>query len=210
MDNTDIASLYNQTFTDLGLFYRDTTLAEELIAKYKVGQILMERGFTDMSYKGGGLATNLRYLIASAHAKDLSMFNPDGAEAGHVLLSSNAFFKVLDVYRIGNKTQIFLLNFPPVGVELFSSNTSNVEDDVVKVAREKFDTLINKPLISELQTHDWKDRTKAPVGMSDEGEFFHQSKSAPPTAKPFSGSRETNIDSLINEPDPQKPWWKFW
>jgi hypothetical protein len=71
MDNKKVEEIYNQTFAGLTLFYRDTTLSETLISKYHVGQILTERGFTDMSYKGGGLATNFRYLIASAHAKDL-------------------------------------------------------------------------------------------------------------------------------------------
>ena len=92
MDNKQIEEIYSKTFSGLTFFYRDTTLTENLISKYQVGQILTERGFTDMSYKGGGLATNLRYLIASPNAKDLSAFNPEGKQLGHVLLSSNAFF----------------------------------------------------------------------------------------------------------------------
>ena len=108
MNNTEIEEIYKQTFSGLTLFYRDTTLSEGLISKYQIGQILTERGFTDMTYKDGGLVTNCRYLIASANAKDLSAFNPDSKQFGHVLLTSNAFFKVLDIYKIGNKTQIFL------------------------------------------------------------------------------------------------------
>src|SRR5689334_25221514 len=104
MDNKQIEEIYNQTFGGLTLFYRDTTLSEDLISKYRVGQILNERGFTDMSYKGGGLASNLRYLIASAHAKDISAISPDSAIFGHVVLRSNAWFKLLDIYKIGDKT----------------------------------------------------------------------------------------------------------
>jgi len=117
MDNEQIEEIYNQTFGGLTLFYRDTTLSENLISKYKVGQILTERGFTDMSFKGGGLATNFRYLIASANGKDLSAFNPNSEQFGHILLSSNAFFKVLDIYKIEDKTQVFLLEIPETAID---------------------------------------------------------------------------------------------
>ena len=72
--------MYHETSSGLKLFYRDTNLPENLILNYKVGQIIQEKGFTDMSSIGGGISGNLRYLIASAHAKDLSKFNPDSAK----------------------------------------------------------------------------------------------------------------------------------
>lgn len=177
MDNKQIEEIYNQTFSGLTLFYRDTTLNENLISKYQVGQILTERGFTDMSYKGGGLATNFRYLIASANAKDLSAFNPDSKRFGHVLLSSNAFFKVLDIYKIGDKTQVFLLEIPATAADFFASTTSNIEEDITKKARERFDTKINSEPIAELQTNEWRKRTEFPIGMNDKGEFFYQATS---------------------------------
>ena len=120
MENKQIEEIYNSTFSRLTLYYRDTTLDTNLILKYQVGQILTERGFTDMSYKGGGLATNLRYLIASANARDLSALNADSKQYGHVLLSANVFFKVLDIYKIGYKTQIFLLEIPVSAVDFFA------------------------------------------------------------------------------------------
>ena len=120
MENKQIEEIYNSTFSRLTLYYRDTTLDTNLIIKYQVGQILTERGFTDMSYKGVGLATNLRYLIASANARDLSALNADSKQYGHVLLSANVFFKVLDIYKIGEKTQIFLLEIPVSAVDFFA------------------------------------------------------------------------------------------
>jgi len=173
MNNTEIEEIYNQTFSGLALFYRDTTLSEDLISKYQIGQILTERGFTDMTYKDGGLATNCRYLIASSNARDLSAFNPDSKQFGHVLLTSNAFFKVLDIYKIGNKTQIFLLEIPAKAVDFFANVTSNMENDITKKAREGFNTKINSEPIPELQTQDWKDRTEFPIGMNEKGEFFY-------------------------------------
>lgn len=207
MDNKQIEEIYNQTFGGLTLFYRDTTLSENLISKYSVGQILTERGFTDMSYKGGGLTTNFRYLIASANAKDLSAFNPDSAKFGHVLLSSNAFFKVLDIYKIGDKTQVFLLEIPETAVAFFASATSNIEEDITKKARESFDTKINAEPIIELQTKEWKDRTEFPIGMNDKGEFFYNPTNNRQKTETKVLFKPTNENEINNE---QKPWWKFW
>jgi hypothetical protein len=208
MDNKQIEEIYNQTFGGLTLFYRDTTLSDNLISKYTIGQILTERGFTDMSYKGGGLATNFRYLIASANAKDLSAFNPDSAQLGHVLLSSNAFFKVLDIYKIGDKTQVFLLEIPSTAVDFFASVTSSVEEDITQKARESFDTKINSEPIAELQTNEWKERTEFPIGMNDKGDFFYQAGSETSTQKDT--SQQKNITKVDKQIQQEKPWWKFW
>jgi hypothetical protein len=198
MDDKKVEEIYNQTFAGLTLFYRDTTLSETLISKYHVGQILAERGFTDMSYKGGGLATNFRYLIASAHAKDISAISAL-SNVGHVLLTSNSFFKVLDIYRIGNKTQVFLLEIPATAADFFASSTSNIEDDITKKARKSFETKLNAEPIPELQTQEWKARTVFPIGMNEKGEFFYQSAIKNPSATTRSGKTPHN-----------KPWWKFW
>ncbi|MEO7906512.1 MAG: hypothetical protein ABIT06_06035 [Saprospiraceae bacterium] len=179
MDNNQLEEIYNQTFTGLGLFYRDTTLSENLISKYSVGQILTERGFTDMSTIGGGLATNLRYLIASVNAKDLSAIDPDAASTGHVLLNSNAFFKVLDIYKIGDKTQVFLLEIPESAINHFAITTSDTESELTKKARQDFEILLTFDPVAELQTLDWNERTEFPLGMSDSGEFFYQDNTQP-------------------------------
>jgi len=190
MDNKETEAIYNQAFNGLSFFYRDTDLSEKLISKYKVGQILKERGFTDMSYKAGGLVSSLRYLIASANARDVSSVNPDGAKFGHVILKSNAFFKVLDIYTIGDRTQIFLLEIPETAVELFSATTSNIENDIIKKARENFETNIRILPVAVLQSEAWKEGTEFPIGMSTKGVFF--------------------LDEDNNTGTATKPWWKFW
>ena len=197
MDNKQIEEIFNQTFGGLTLFYRDTTLSENLISKYHVGQILTERGFTDMTFKGGGLATNFRYLIASANGKDLSAINPNSAQFGHILLSSNAFFKVLDIYKIGKKTQVFLLEIPETTLDFFASATSNIEDDITKKARESFEIKIDAEPIPEIQTQGWRERTEFRMGLNDKGELFYQAENIKPI-------------SVQNQTEKEKPWWKFW
>ena len=87
---------------------------------------------------GGGLSGNFRYLIASAHPKDLSKFNPDSAKNGHFLLDSIAYFKVLDIYKIENKTQVFLLNIPDNSFRFLKIQLQILEEEIIEKARKKF------------------------------------------------------------------------
>lgn len=172
MDQQQIEDIFNRTFAGLSLFYRDCELSQNLIDKYQVGQIIQERGFTDATYKGGGLATNLRYLIASAHAKDVAALVPQMEEYGLVMLSSQSFFKVLDILKVENKTQILLLEIPEDTVEFFENNSSNIEEQIIEKAKENFNAKVNSEPIPCLLNQEWKDRTALPLGMSDSGEFF--------------------------------------
>ena len=79
----------------------------------------------------------------------------------------------MDIYKIGEKTQIFLLEIPENTVDFFASTTSNIEADITKKAKESFELKINSTPITELQTLDWKERTQFPIGMNDKGEFFY-------------------------------------
>lgn len=206
MKNARLKAIYNETFSDLKLFYRDTNLPDNLIANYRVGQIIQEKGFTDMTSMGGGLSGNLRYLIASAHPKDLSKFNPDSAKIGHYLLDSIAYFKVLDIYKIGDKTQVFLLNIPDNSISLFKNSSSNLEEQITEKARKKFSSKNNAELIPELQTENWKERTKSPIGMDDNGIlFFDDSKIKTESLKRI----EIDIEKKIIHIN-KKPWWKIW
>ncbi|MGL4582129.1 MAG: hypothetical protein ACRCVU_04000, partial [Flavobacterium sp.] len=167
-----IEEIFNMTFAGLALFYRDCELSQDLISNYHIGQIIQERGFTDATYKGGGLTTNLRYLIASAHAKDVAALVPQMEEYGLVMIQSAAYFKILDIHTIDNKTQIVLLHIAEETKEFFAANSSNIEDQIVQKAREGFTAKVHTAPIPSLQAQEWIDRTALPIGMSDTGEFF--------------------------------------
>jgi hypothetical protein len=205
----DPGAIFNETFSGLALYYRDTVLTEKLLSRYFVGQILMERGFTDASYKGGGLIGTSRYLIASASATNLSDFNSEAANNGHMLISTGSYFKVLDIFSIGNKTQILLLHIPSHTVDFFQANTSNVESEIVQKARQNFEQKINSAVVGALQLNSWKDRVSSPLGMNSDGELFYKHekqdmKTAGSSAKKNKEKQKDNTGKKT------KPWWKFW
>lgn len=206
MENTRIKDILSETFSELELYYRDTNLSDDLISNYKIGQIIKERGFTDMTYISGGLSGNLRYLIASSDARDLSKFNPDSAKNGHALLDDNSFFKVLDIQRVKNKTQVFLLNIPGNSLPLFKNSTSNLEEEITEKARRKFIDKIDSALIPELQTEDWKERTKLPLGMDERGEMFFDDLTIKVEEPKRIEINKAEKKIEINK----KPWWKIW
>jgi hypothetical protein len=171
MNKEEIEQIINQTFSGLMFFYRDAETDESLISKYETGQIIIERGFVDMASKKCRFSSNLRYLIASAHAKDFSPY----ADLGHAVLPPGACFKVLDIYRNGDKTQILLLEIPEIPaatVKFFSRFKISLEEYIVAKARENFNTPVNADPLPELQMQEWHERTKSPIGMNDEGVFF--------------------------------------
>ena len=151
-------------------YVRDVNLNEELAAKYKHGQILMERGFIDATNKIGGMTTTHRYMILSQYMADLSQFE-HGTNWGLHTANRNSKFKVLDVFTYEGKTQIVLLHLPD-GFEEAFENTTDLEEIMIKKLRKQFMRSFEMEPIPEVNTPEWLERCSFPVGMSDEGEFF--------------------------------------
>ena len=161
----DSDQIHKETFKDLVFFYPDTSLKEELISKYKTGLIINELGFCDMSYKAGGLTGNLRFLIASNNGKDLSQIDPELSKFGFILLQSNSFYKVLDIYKLEDKTQVVLLNISEDFIDYFRNSNSVDEENIISWSRKDFKEKINSPVVEALDSKYWKERTEKPVGM---------------------------------------------
>lgn len=61
--------ILNDTVTDTALVVRDINLSKDLEERYIPGTIILERGFTDASYKVGGMLTSHRYAIITNKIK---------------------------------------------------------------------------------------------------------------------------------------------
>lgn len=158
------------TFDSASRYVRDVNLNPKLAEKYEIGQIILEKGFVDASSRIGGMMTTHRYLILSGYMVDFSAFEQDTNWGLHVAKNGSKF-KVVDIYTVGDKTQILLLQLPE-GFERVFENRTDVEEEFIEMERENFENDLKKEVVEELSTELWLQRCEFPLGMSDEGEFF--------------------------------------
>lgn len=168
-DENFIEEVSNAVFEGATFAYRDTCLSENRITKYSSGMIIMERGFVDSSAKGGGIPSNLRYLIISSQNKNMPSILQD---FGLCTISNSSYFKVIDVFSKNGKTQITLLHIPERAIEFFATCTTNFEESIVEQSRENFLAKIELEPVPELEDKEWVERVKDPLGMDDNGNFF--------------------------------------
>lgn len=207
MNNTRIEEAYNHTFSGLTMYYRDCELSQELISNYKIDQILMERGFTDVSSFAEGMSKKLRYAIASNKAVNMAQVNPDVAKFGFNLISAPSFYKVLDIYKVDDHVQILLLHFDEQFMDVFKATKSNIEEQVIQMGRESLDKKIVMKPNSDLNGKEWTERTQFPIGMSDQGEFF---LSAETTQKENKATQQSKPEKQTEQeaPKEKKSFWK--
>lgn len=206
MENKEIEAAYDETFGGLTMYYRDCKLHPDFISKYKINQIIQERGFTDVSGFAEGLSTNLRYAIASNKAKDLTQINPAVRKYKFHVISAPSNYKVLDIYKIGTQTQILLLHFDEKFTPIFSGINSSIEEKVIGMGRASFDKKIQMNPNAALHENEWRDRTKFPIGMSDDGHFFLAA--AETTKKEEKPKNDVSPQESSNTTKEKKSFWK--
>lgn len=120
-----------------------------------------------------------RFIIASAHSAPLweAMPEDDDLQAWKLhVLHFNSIFKVMDIYKVGDKTQILLLHIPYKAIPLFIPETGIQFDfegalplNIVDIARKSFDTKMQMDSIPDLETEAWNERTFNLPGVSSDG-----------------------------------------
>jgi hypothetical protein len=213
MDHKEIEEAYNETFSGLTMYYRDCNLDTAYISKYQKNQIILERGFTDVSGFAEGLATNLRYAIASNKAVNMAQVNPDVEKYRFHLIAAPSHYKVLDIYKIGEQTQVLLLHFDKKFESIFSSATSNIEEKVIGMGRDSFDKKTQMQPNNIMNESEWRERTQFPIGMSDKGDFFPTSvdetqQETINTASSSTSKTSNNTSKVSNKTDEKKSFWQ--
>ncbi len=158
------------TFVGASRYVRDVNLDEKLAGRYEIGQIIQERGFVDASNRIGGMVTSHRYLILSSYMADFSGFE-EGTNWGLHVANRDSKFKVVDIYTVGDKTQILLLQLPDAFQSVFVNRT-DVEEEFIERERRNFEEDLKRDVIEELSGEMWLERCKFPLGMDEKGEFF--------------------------------------
>lgn len=210
----------NWTYPGATLYYKDCDLTPSVAEKFTKGKLIRNGFFLDVSSRGGGIKFNTRFLIASAKAAKLYEVNPDNERFGHCCLNLDSYFKVLDIYKIEDKTQVFLLHIPAKSLKYFENVTSNWDEDFIKKARQSFDDKIHLEPISDLLESFWLKRTNFPVGMNAYEKFYPLTsistitKNEQPLYTAIKNLTKDNSD--INLPAPffseqnEKPKGSFW
>lgn len=198
--------IVNWTYPGTVLYYKDCDLKPAVQEQFTKDKILRNGYFLDVSWKGAGMKFNTRFLIASNKAAKLYEVNPANERFGHCCINANSYFKVLDIYRIGDKTQIFLLHIPAKGVPYFRQVQSNLDEIIIEKARKSFDEKINMQPLLDLLDKFWVERTNFPVGMDGYNKFYPLDSITPlpPGGEPlFNGIRSLTKDSSeLNVPEP--------
>ena len=159
----------NRIFPGLQMLVRDTFLDEKIEKMYIIGKIIKEPTFCDTSCRVGGIITTHRFSILSNRFVDFSPAE-HGTNWGLYVCKRNSYFKIIDVFKVEDKTQISLLHLDE-NWKLFENNSSNVEEDIIKMSRERFLNKYNKDPIQELATRQWLERLLHPIGINAKGEY---------------------------------------
>ena len=78
--------------------------------------------------------------------------------------SQYAYYKVLDIYQIENKTQILLLHFDEKYLNIFKKSNSNIEEQVIEMGKKSFDHKITLKLSEVLNEEDLLFKVKSQSG----------------------------------------------
>lgn len=172
MDMESLQATINEILPGIAMYVRDVDLNKKCAEAYQPGMILMERGFTDASARVMGMNTTHRFTILSNHMADFGDVEHD-TNWNLFVANHGAHFKVLDVYEYQGRTQILLLHLPDDDRwKLFKTVTLSLEEKLIDDSRKRFENKCVLEVVPELNTPEWKDRCKDPVGMDEDGTLY--------------------------------------
>jgi len=188
---------YNNIFPGLQMFVRDTFLEKATEEKYTIGKIIREPTYCDVSCRVGGMITTHRYAILSNHFVDFKDFE-HGTNWGLFVCKRDSHFKVLDVYKLNDKTQITLLHLDE-NWELFENTKCNIDDDIINMSQERFRNKIDIPPIPELATKRWLERVIYPIGLDYQNNYIPLTGDISNIDNPDTLKAIINMDSAIEK-----------
>lgn len=206
--------IVNWILPGLQLFYRDTDADIDVERMYPVGKVLRTGFYTSVSTKLQRPAQKTRFLIASAHAALLCSdengnvnetglsFCPRAEEWRHAVISKNAWLKVLDVYKVGETTQIFMIQIPETAAMFMGDNETifNFINEaggsgttLVEIARRSLDDKMKQLVHPRSTDTDWVALMSHPIGYTLKGQPYSLAPDYTLDEDPFS-DRQTNFE----------------
>lgn len=172
----------NWILPGLTFYYRDTNFPVNVDAVYKIGGIIRAGDFIDLTHKAQKPVSNIRFIVASAHVaklyeiEDICRQNPDIKKWRLSALHYNSYFKIMDVYKVKEQYQIFLLHIPYKALSFFANDTKfnfnlggTSQKTLVDMARQSFNNKMNLDPLQTLAEDGWVERTYIPIGTDEHG-----------------------------------------
>lgn len=202
----------NWILSGLQLFYRDTDADIDVERMYPVGKVVRTGFYTSVSTKLQKPAQKTRFLIASAHAALLCSdengninetglsFSPRAEEWRHAVISKNAWLKVLDIYKVGNITQIFMIQIPETAAMFWGDNETVFNfinesggggSTLVEIARRGLDKKMKQLVHPRSTDSDWIALMSQPLGYTSEGHSYSITPDYTLDNEPFCCHRNT-------------------
>lgn len=204
--------IVNWILPGLQMFYRDTDADIDAGLMYPVGKVIRTGFYTSVSTKLHRPAQKTRFLIASAHAALLCsdetgnlnktglIFSPRAEEWRHAVISKNAWLKVLDIYKVGDVTQIFMIQIPETAAMLlgdsktvfnFINEAGGSGNTLVETARRCFEEKMREFIHPRSTDTDWIELMAQPVGYTTEGKPYSINPDFTLDEDPFSSRHNT-------------------
>lgn len=166
-----LTKVHQDTYEGLASYYRDATLAGEVVAMYRAGLVLQEAGFMDASTKEGGPRANLRYHIYSNRGAGLAR---SFARYEAVTFPQGCYFKVLGTNEAGGTTLVTLLHLPDYAVPYFALRQDAREAGLLAGSLAQFRQVLGKAADPDLTDPYWMRRTAFPIGIDEQGAYFYR------------------------------------
>ncbi len=209
-EKTYVESVLNWTFPGIRFYYRDTDSDSNVEETYKVGQILRAGFFIDVSAHAKRPCSRIRFIIASSHIAELyktTYCEPAARACELCVLHPHSYFKVMDVFKVGDQYQVFLLHIPFKGVPLFQDESFDYSLGLEKTgmhfvyqARKSFEIKLQTEADENLESARWKERTKFLVGKKTDGSFFSLNYSLIENEQ--CGNVENGLRDIAGDEDP--------
>jgi len=194
--NLFFEKLVNWTLPGLQFFYRDTDAPVDIENTYHVCDVIRAGFFVDATTKLLKPAHKTRFLIASAHAaifcesQEMMATNPNIEKWGLCTFHFNSFLKVMDIYKVGDVTQIFLLHIPQAAARIMGNSDLGMQfingaiggqQTLVDIARKSLDEKMRMDVHPRSYDKDFVKRMEHPVGLDDN--FYLVSRKPGPEPK---------------------------
>lgn len=181
IDHKDlIEKVVNWTLPGLQFYYRDTDAPVVVKDTYHVGDVLRAGFFIDATTKLLKPIHKTRFLIASAHGARIGEFDTDDSDGrrwGLTIFHYNSYFKVMDVYKLGEVTQVLLLHIPAAAAFFigddeafinFVDKATGNDTTLVEMAHQSLEHKMKQDIHPRSTDKEFVERMYHPIGLDKE------------------------------------------